>query len=78
MYLLGVRPQCSAGLYLEQSLGSRKWANITHKAFIESLGGDFGGSPQQVTAGTRQGARTKTSATPAFLAPRSSSHPLRP
>ena len=36
---------------------------------IESLGGDFGGSPQQVTAGTRQGARTKTSATPAIPGP---------
>ena len=37
MYLLGVRPQCSAGLYLEQSLGSRKWANITHKALLKAL-----------------------------------------
>jgi len=52
--------------------------HILRKAFIDSLGGDFGGSPRQVTAGTRQGARTETSATPAFLAPRSGSHPLRP
>jgi len=55
-----------------------KVEHISRKAFIYSLAGDFGGSPRQVTAGTRQGARTETSATPAFLALRSGSHPLQP
>jgi hypothetical protein len=58
--------------------GCRKWHISRAWPRIYGLDADFGGSPRQVTAGTRQGARTITSATPLFLAPRSGSHPLRP
>ena len=73
---------CAPTMFRWTVSGSSAWkaevGHILRKAFIDSLGGDFGGSPRQVTAGTRQGARTETSVTPVFLAPRSGSHPLRP